>query len=112
MKIVNKIKNAIGIMIVRYIIHTGTQGWIITRKSGTQQVIKVYSKQAYENVVRPAVEKQKPVKLIMEEDESWHSTVYVCPTCGAKYGGRATISDYCYHCGQKLDWSDPDDKLD
>ena len=112
MKIVNKIKNAIGTMIARYIIGTGAEGWIVTRKSGTQQVIKVYSKEAYENVVRPAVEKQKPVKLIKEEDENWHSTVYVCPTCGAGYAGRAKISDYCYRCGQKLDWSDTDDKLD
>ena len=57
MKIRDKIKNAIGIMIARYIIHTGADGWLVTRKNGTQQVIKVYSKQAYENMVRPAVEK-------------------------------------------------------
>ena len=103
---IRKIKNAIGIMIARYIIHTGADGWLVTRKNGTQQVIKVYSKQAYENVVRPALEKQKPMKLIMEGDENWHSSVYICPICGAKYAGRATVSEYCYHCGQRLDWSD------
>lgn len=103
---IRKIKNAIGTMIVRYIIHTGTEGWLVTRKSGTQQLIKVYSKQDYENVIRPVVEKQKHAKLIMQEDESWHSTVYICPTCGARYAGRVTKSNYCYHCGQKLDWSD------
>lgn len=54
-----KIRNAIGILIVRYIIHNdlenNTEGWLVTRKSGTQQVIKVFSRQAYENVVRPAI---------------------------------------------------------
>ena len=54
-----KIRNVIGIMVVRYIIHNdiknNTEGWLITRKNGTQQVIKVFSRQAYENVVRPAI---------------------------------------------------------
>lgn len=54
-----KIKNLIGIVIVRYILGTGTEGWLVTRKSGEQQVIKVYSKQAYENVVRPITHKAK-----------------------------------------------------
>lgn len=52
-----KIRNAIGILIVRYIIHNdlmhNTEGWLVTRKNGTQQVIKVFSRKAYENVVRP-----------------------------------------------------------
>lgn len=54
-----KIRNAIGILIVRCIIHNdlenNTEGWLVTRKNGTQQVIKVFSRQAYENVVRPAL---------------------------------------------------------
>ena len=59
MKIREKVRNAIGILIVRYIIHNdlmhNTEGWLITRKNGTQQVIKVFSRQAYENVVKPAI---------------------------------------------------------
>lgn len=59
MKIRKKIRNAIGVLIVRYVIHNdlknNTEGWLVTRKNGTQQVIKVFSRQAYENVVRPAV---------------------------------------------------------
>lgn len=55
----NKIKNVIGRLIVRYIIHSdlknNTEGWIVTRKNGTQQIIKVFSKQAYKNVVRPVI---------------------------------------------------------
>lgn len=54
-----KIRNAIGIMVVRYIIHNdlknNTEGWLVTRKNGTQQVIKVFSRQGYENVIRPAI---------------------------------------------------------
>ena len=29
---------------------------------------------------------------------------YKCPACGGKFTGTR-IADYCYHCGQKLDWS-------
>ena len=53
MKIRKRIKNLIGIIIIRYILSTGTEGWLVTRKNGTQQVIKVYSRQSYENVIRP-----------------------------------------------------------
>lgn len=59
MKLIKKIKNLIGNCIVRYILSTGTEGWLVTRKNGTQQVIKVYSRQAYENVVRPITHKEE-----------------------------------------------------
>lgn len=59
MKIKKKIRNAIGVLIVRYVIHNdlknNTEGWLVTRKNGTQQIIKVFSRQSYENVVRPAI---------------------------------------------------------
>lgn len=49
-----KIKNAIGILVVRYILRTdlknNTDGWLVTRKNGTQQVIKVFSCQAWEDI--------------------------------------------------------------
>lgn len=61
-----KIRNIIGILIVRYIIgndlKNNTEGWLVTRKNGTQQVIKVFSKQAYENVVRPVIKGKEDVK--------------------------------------------------
>lgn len=28
---------------------------------------------------------------------------YRCPTCGGAFTGTG-IADYCYHCGQRLDW--------
>ena len=111
MKIIKKIKNAIGIMIARYIIHTGTEGWLVTRKNDTQQVIKVYSKQAYENVIRLAVEKQKPVKVKkIKVDGSRYNYTYRCPICHCSL--PCIITDYCSNCGQKFERSDTDDKLD
>lgn len=57
-----RIRNAIGILVVRYIINNdlknNTEGWLVTRKNGTQQIIKVFSRQAYENVVRPAIRRK------------------------------------------------------
>ena len=59
MELRKKIRNAIGVLIIRYIIHSNlmnnAEGWLVTRKNGTQQVIKVFSKQAYENVIRPVI---------------------------------------------------------
>ncbi len=55
----NRIKNAIGILIVRHILsrtlHDNTEGWIVTRKNGTKQIIKVFSLPAYKNIIRPAL---------------------------------------------------------
>ena len=59
MKIKNRVKNAIGILIAKYIIHktlnSNTEGWIITRKNGSKQIIKVFSLPAYKNIIRPAI---------------------------------------------------------
>ena len=59
MRIKNKIKNVIGILIVRYVIgcslRHNAEGWIVTRKNGTKQIIKVFSLPAYMNVIRPAL---------------------------------------------------------
>lgn len=52
-----------------------------------------------------ALEKQLPKKPV--EDNEQHiryATTYVCPNCDGKFTG--TISEYCYHCGQRLDWSE------
>ena len=62
MKIKDRIKNAIGILIVRYILgrglHDNTEGWIVTRKSGEKQIIKVFSLPAYKNIIRPALHRK------------------------------------------------------
>lgn len=53
-----------------------------------------------------AIEKQIPKKPKKIEAEGYRYTdTYRCPTCCGNFSGTG-IADYCYHCGQKLDWSD------
>jgi hypothetical protein len=57
-----KIRNLIGIAIVRYVLHMDGEAWLVTRKTGEQQVIKIYSRQAYEHVVRVATGRKGAAK--------------------------------------------------
>ena len=51
-----------------------------------------------------ALEMQIPKKPKKIEAEGYRYTdTYRCPTCGGNFSGTG-IADYCYHCGQKLDW--------
>ena len=53
-----------------------------------------------------ALEKQIPKKPKKIEAEVFRYTdAYRCPLCCGNFYGTG-IADYCYHCGQKLDWSD------
>ena len=53
-----------------------------------------------------AVEKQKAKKPQKTESEGYRYTdTYRCPNCGGNFSGTG-IANYCYHCGQKLDWGD------
>ena len=53
-----------------------------------------------------ALEKQIPKKPKKIKAEGYRYTdTYRCPLCGENFSGTG-IADYCYHCGQKLDWSD------
>ena len=55
---------------------------------------------------RAAVEKQKAKKPQKTESEGYRYTdTYRCPNCGGNFAGTG-IANYCYHCGQKLDWGD------
>ena len=52
-----------------------------------------------------ALEKQIPKKPAVSEDQPVRYVItYKCPDCGGKFTG--TVSNYCYHCGQALDWSE------
>lgn len=53
-----------------------------------------------------SLEKQiaKKPKKIKTEGYRYTDT-YRCTTCGGDFSGTG-IADYCYHCGQKLDWSE------
>ena len=62
-----------------------------------------------ENLVAiEALEKQiakKPVKS--ENQVVRYVNTYYCPTCELGITGT-NIAKWCYHCGQKIDWSDVD----
>ena len=52
-----------------------------------------------------ALEKQIPKKPAVSEDQPVRYVItYKCPDCGGKFTG--TVSNYCYHCGPALDWSE------
>lgn len=53
-----------------------------------------------------ALEKQIPKKPIKSKKQVVrYVNTYYCPTCELGITGT-NIAKWCYHCGQKLDWSD------
>lgn len=48
---------------------------------------------------------QKPVKT--DNDGYRYTDTYRCPACGRNFSGTG-IADYCYHCGQALEWGNKD----
>ena len=62
-----------------------------------------------ENLVAiEALEKQIPKKPIKSENQVVrYVNTYYCPICELGITGT-NIAKWCYHCGQKLDWSDED----
>lgn len=53
-----------------------------------------------------ALEKQIPKKPI---EDGYYDEPCVCPNCGSNVINEADNDyqfNYCYHCGQALDWSD------
>ena len=58
------------------------------------------------DIASKALEKQIAKKPRKTEVEGYRYTdTYKCPTCEGNFSGTG-IADYCYHCGQKLDWSE------
>lgn len=57
-----------------------------------------------------ALKKQMPQKPILADDDaqSIFYPVYICPACNGNFQGTG-VAEYCYHCGQFLDWSDADE---
>lgn len=51
-----------------------------------------------------ALKKQIPKKPIKSDREIRYCEVWKCPNCGFEWSGR--IVDYCYKCGQAIDWGD------
>ena len=61
------------------------------------------------NTTIEALEKQLPKKPIKTTDEIEirYTDSYRCSNCGGNFSGTG-ISCFCYHCGQRLDWSESD----
>ena len=60
---------------------------------------------AFEEAIE-AMEKQIPKKPIFKDNDGIRYTdSYRCPTCGGAFSGTG-IANFCYHCGQAIDWSD------
>ena len=79
-----------------------------------QEVLKIRKNPHFEDVdneelsrcIDEALEKQIPKKPIKSDrQEIRYTLTYDCPTCGRQFTGTG-FADYCYHCGQALDWSD------
>lgn len=56
---------------------------------------------------RTAMERQIPKKpnRIVDGHGIRYTDSYRCQNCGKGFSGTG-IAEFCYHCGQKLDWSD------
>ena len=79
-----------------------------------QEALKIRKNPHFEDVdneelsrcINEALEKQIPKKPIKSDrQEIRYTLTYDCPTCGRQFTGTG-FADYCYHCGQALDWSD------
>nr|UVY36820.1 MAG: hypothetical protein [Bacteriophage sp.]UWG16619.1 MAG: hypothetical protein [Bacteriophage sp.] len=46
----------------------------------------------------------QPRKPILADEQVRYVTTYECPNCGRQFVGNGLLN-YCYNCGQKLDWS-------
>lgn len=58
------------------------------------------------NMAMEALEKQNPKKPVKADTQEFrHMFIYICPSCSKEFSGTG-IANYCYHCGQRLDWSD------
>ena len=49
-----------------------------------------------------ALEKQIPKMPIKSDRETRYCDVWKCPSCGFEWSAR--VIDFCYKCGQRLDW--------
>lgn len=53
-----------------------------------------------------ALKKQIPQKPTPSEKQHVrYAMCFTCPSCGRDFSGTG-IADFCYHCGQALDWGD------
>lgn len=88
-------------------------GQVITRNTSEKIRIALWKLKDYEESgldpeqVQQLKERdtaKKPIKTT-EETGIRYTDSYRCPNCGGNFTGTG-IADFCYHCGQRLDWSE------
>lgn len=57
--------------------------------------------------VQQLAERDTAKRAIETSDETGirYTDSYRCPNCSGNFTGTG-IADFCYHCGQRLDWSE------
>lgn len=60
------------------------------------------AKQPYIKKILALSKPRKPI--LSDRQDICYVQMYECPNCGRKF--TANLMNYCYNCGQKLDWSD------
>ena len=56
------------------------------------------------HMAEEALDKQIPKKPIKSDREIRYCEVWKCPSCGFEWSSR--VVDFCYKCGQAIDWSE------
>ena len=67
-----------------------------------------YKKVGTPEECRAAVEQQIPKRPTLcksDEQTTRYTADYRCPKCNGMFTGTG-IANYCYHCGQRLDWEE------
>lgn len=90
--------------------------WQVSRMNEYQEAIKTikcnYPPSNYSmlcealDMAIDALEKQTPKTPIKSDREIRYCEVWECPNCGFEWSSR--FVDYCYKCGQQIDWSKED----
>lgn len=102
-KIKHRIINEAGCVIARWILHNCDDGLVIKRKAGAEQIIKVFSAQAYRNMIKPAIYKATEVIKVGDvvTDNGYHQKVVVTQIYFDMFKGYY-IADGCVVSGLKL----------
>lgn len=66
--------------------------------------IRCETKEDYNDFEKIVALSQPRKPILSDKQNIRYVQMYECPNCGR--GFTNNIMNYCYHCGQKLDWSD------
>ncbi len=81
----NRFINIAGCVVAKWILHNFDDGFVIKRKGGAEQIIKVFSVPVYKNIIKPAIHKATEVIKVGDvvTDNGYHGEVVItCITNG------------------------------